>query len=278
LASGSTIVASHDGGKTFDASHLYDTPDLLTGVEIARSKRGVVYATATSPSGGPAKFLASVDSAVTWTATPLTLLSATEPRILAVDPENEKKVYLRIVGAISDEIWMTADGGQTFQTLLPPISGQLSSFLRATDGALYAGTRAGKLYVQPPGATGFGAPKDAPHFRCLGQRRGTARIYACSDMVVDGYSLAKSDDNGATFQPVMSFTQLAGLLGCAPVQTNCKAHWERLQGVLGITKPDAGTGGASGGSHCASTGADAWSLLLVALLRSRRRNPRIRAR
>jgi len=274
LANGSAIVASHDGGKTFDAPHLYETPDLLTGVEIARSKRGVVYATSTSPSGGPPKFLASVDSGVTWTATPLTILAATEPRVLGVDPENERKVYLRIVGAVSDEIWMTADGGQTFQTLLPPIAGQLSSFLRATDGALYAGTRAGKLYVQPTGTTGFGAPKDAPHFRCLGQRRGTARIYACSDMVVDGYSLAKSDDNGATFQPVMSFTQLAGLLGCAPVQTNCAAHWDRIQGVLGITRPDAGTGQTSRPSHCASAGGDVWGLLLVAWLRSRRRNPR----
>jgi hypothetical protein len=93
-------------------------------------------------------------------------------------------------------------------------------------------------------------------------------------MVVDGYSLAKSDDNGATFQPVMSFTQLAGLLGCAPVQTNCAAHWDRIQGVLGITRSDAGTGQTSRPSHCASAGGDAWSLLLIALWWRGRRNPR----
>jgi photosystem II stability/assembly factor-like uncharacterized protein len=273
----SFIVASHDGGKTFDAPHLYDTQDLLTGVEIARSKRGVVYATSTSPSGGPAKFLASADSGASWTPTALTLPFGTEPRILAVDPADEKKVYVRIVGAISDAIMMTENGGQTFEEILPPISGQLSSFLRATDGALYAGTRAGKLYVRPSGATAFLAPRDAPHFRCLGQRPGTTRIYACTDMVVDGYSLASSDDNGATFQPVMSFTQLLGLLTCPPVQTNCAAHWERIQGVLGIAKPDAGQpdgggGGSpgSGGSHCASAGVEAWSLWLLVLLGWRR--------
>jgi hypothetical protein len=276
----SYIVASHDGGKTFDAPHLYETPDLLTGVELARSKHGVVYATSVSPSGGPARFLASTDSGVTWTATTLPIQASTEPRLLQVDPADEKKVYVRIVGALTDEIWVTADGGQTFQTILPPTGGQLSSFLRATDGSLYAGTRAGKLYVQPAGTSGFTA-REVAHFRCLGQRPGTSRIYACTDLVLDGYSLTTSDDNGATFQPLMSFRQLLGPLTCGPVQTNCQAHWERIQGVLGITVPDAGTGGGtdggttpSSGSSCATAGAGAFALwLALGLLyrRSRRR-------
>jgi hypothetical protein len=275
----SYIVASHDGGKTFDAPHLYETTDLLTGVEIARSKPGVTYATSVSLSGGPALFLASADRGVNWTSTPLPIPSGTEPRILAVDPVDEKKVYLRLMTGTSDAISMTADGGKTFLTVLPPIGGQFTSFLRAGDGALYAGAKAGKLYVQAAGATGFTARDNAPHLRCLGQRPGTTRIYACADMVVDGYSLGSSDDNGATFQPVMSFTQLLGPLTCAPVQTNCAAHWDRIQAVLGIRAPDAGQvdGGAggpkpSGGSHCASAGAEAWSLAgIAAFLRLRRK-------
>jgi hypothetical protein len=285
----SYIIASHDGGKTFDAPHLYETPDLLTGVEIARSKAGVVYATSISLSGGAAKFLVSTDWGVNWTPTTLAIPSGTEPRILTVDPTDEKKVYLRLVTAISDSILVTMDSGQNFQTALPSVGTSLSSFLRAGDGALYAGTRTGKLYVQPAGATGFTA-RDAPHLRCLGQRRGSTRIYGCSDMVADGYSLAFSDDNGATFQPVMSFRQLLGPLTCPPVQTNCAAHWQRIQGVLGIADagtpgtpdagvPDAGTtpppkpGGRSSG--CSSTGANAVSILgligvfLVAFLLSR---------
>jgi hypothetical protein len=274
----SYIVASHDGGVTFDAPHLYETPDLLTGVEIARSKPGVVYATSVSLSGGAAKFLASADRGVTWTPTTLAIPSGTEPRILAVDPADEKKVYLRLVTSISDSISMTADSGQSFQTVLPPVSTQLSSFLRAADGTVYAGARTGKLYVQPAGATGF-TVRDAPHLRCLGQRPGTTRIYGCSDMVIDGHSLASSDDNGATFQPVMSFKQILGTLTCPPVQTNCAAHWHRIQGVLGIL-PDAGqdAGGGSGsgashGSHCASAGIEGWSIWLLALFGLRRRRP-----
>jgi hypothetical protein len=271
--SGSYIVASHDGGRTFDAPHLLDTPELLTGIEIARSKPGVAYAT--SFSSGSASVYASANSGTTWgPPTTFAIPSATEPRILAVDPADDQKIYLRIVGATSDEIRISADGGKTFQPVLTTGT-PLSSFLRAGDGALYAGTRAGKLYVQPAGAAVFEPPRDSPHLRCLGQRRGTTRIYACSDMVVDGYSLASSDDGGKTFQPVMSFRDLLGPLTCAPVQTNCQAHWQRIQGVL-FGAPDAGQadGGQPssnpGGSHCGSVGAGG-SALLVLLAFSLRR-------
>jgi len=76
----------------------------------------------------------------------------------------------------------------------------------------------------------------------------------------------------------MSFTQILGLLTCAPVQTNCAAHWERIQGVLGIGRsdagqPDGGTTPPGGGSHCASAGAEAWSLWLIPLIWARRRRP-----
>jgi len=279
----SYIVASHDGGTTFGDPHLYDTPDLLTGVEIARSKRGVVYATSVSTSG--ASFLASTNfgASGSWTSTVITRQGGTQPRILAIDPVDEKTVYLRLLTGPSDSIAMTTNGGQSFQTILT-ISGQLSSFVRAGDGAIYAGTRDGQLYVQPPGTTGF-TTRNGPHFRCLGQRLGTTRIYACADMIVDGYSLGTSDDGGLSFHPLMSFTQLLGPLTCEPVQTNCQAHWERIQGVLGIgATPDAGQtnpgggSGASGGSHCASAGAD-WCALLgtVAFLLRRTGRDRTRA-
>ena len=271
----SYIVASHDGGKTFDSPHLYDTPDLLTGVEIARSKAGLVYATSKSTSSGAAKFLLSTDSGAHWTSMTLPISPGTEPRILAIDPADEKKVYLRLLGGVSDAMAMTADGGQTFQTVITAIA-PFSSFLRAGDGSIYAGTRTGKLYVQPAGATGFTA-RDAPHLRCLGQRPGMTRIYACADMFLDGYSLGYSDDNGVTFHATMSFTQLLGPLTCPTVQTNCAAHWDRIQQVLGIKVSDAGqrtTGGApgrSGGSHCSTGGIDAWSIWLVVAFIVRRR-------
>ena len=280
LSNGSYLVASHDGGKTFGDAHLYNTSELLTGVEIARSNPGVVYATSVvAASVGGSTFLASSDSGANWTATKLQVPPSTQPRILAVDPVDEKKVYLRLLNGPSDAIAVTVDGGQTFRTVLT-INGQFSSFLRAGDGAIYAGTQDGKLYVQPAGATTF-ATRNAPHLRCLGQRPGTTRIYACADNVLDGYSLGSSDDKAMTFQPVMSFTQILGPLTCPPVQANCQAHWERIQQVLGIAPAvDAGysvDGGtpppAKGGSHCASVALDAWALLMLLAFSLGRRRP-----
>jgi hypothetical protein len=137
---------------------------------------------------------------------------------------------------------------------------------------------AGKLYVQRVGETGF-TERAAPHLRCLGQRPGTTRIYACTDLINDGYNLASSDDGGLTFQPVMSFRQLLGPLTCGSVQTNCQAHWERIQSVLGIgsdagPSTDAGAGGPPqrpGGSRCSSAGDGLWTIWALLILRPRRR-------
>jgi hypothetical protein len=259
---GTSIVASHDGGKTFDSPAILDKPELLTGIEIARSKAGVFYATSVPiTSGGSAKFFATTDSGAHWATTSLGVPSGTQVRILAIDPEDANKVYLRALNGPSDAIVVTTDGGQTFNTLLT-IRGAFTAFLRAGDGTLYAGTMEGSLYVMPKGASTFNAPQAGPRLRCLGQRRATSRIYACGDMVLDGFSLGYSDDNAATFHPVMSFKQLLGPLTCAPVQTNCQAHWERIQGVLGIgVDAGQGSGGGGGGSgsgggggSCASAG------------------------
>ena len=282
FSGGSYILASHDGGVTFDPTHLYDTTDILTGIETARSQQGVVYASSVARSGAGGTFLASSNFGNTWTATAIQSGAGTQPRILGVDPADANTVYLRVLSGPTDAMWITSDGGKTFNTNALPINGQFSSFLRASDGALYAGTIDGKLYVRPAGPGATFTVRSAPHLRCLGQRWGTTRIFGCGDMNLDGFSLAYSDDNGATFHPLMSFTQLLGPLACAPVQTNCQAHWDRIQGVLGIggIAADGGSAGGGGGgtggggspsgSHCASAGADAWSIWVALAFLSKR--------
>ena len=280
VLNGSQIAASHDGGKSFGATRLYETADLLTGVEIARSDPMVIYATSVHTSGSSATLLRSADRGATWTPHPIPADPGTQPRILGVDAADKNIVYLRLLQGLNDAIGITTDGGQTFTTALNT-DGQLTSFLRATDGTLYAGTAAGQLYVRPPGEPNFAAPRPAPHLRCLGQRAGESkRFYACGDFVLDGYSLFASDDSGRTFMPVMKFPDIKGPLGCGPVATNCAAHWQRIQGVLGLlpsTDAGQGGGGGAGGSgpapkgSCASAGAGATPLLLlVALLFLRR--------
>lgn len=271
--SGSAVVASHDGGKTFGATQLYTTPDLLKGIEASRSTPGVVYATQVSAAGSRQTLLKSTDRGVSWTSLALTTSPLTTPRILEVDPQDANTVVLRLYTGTTDSIVVTSDGGHTFQTALA-IRGFLTSFLHASDGALYAGMLEGNLYVRPAGATSF-ILHSGPRLRCLGQRPGTSHIYACGDMFLDGFSLGTSDDGGLTFQPLMKFTDLKGPLPCAPVQTACAAHWDRIQQVLGIGGPvDAGAPAQDGGtsvkrgSGCSNAGGDwvgALGLLAIGL-------------
>jgi len=255
---GSYLVASHDGGRTFDPAHLYDTTanQILTGVEVSRSQPSTVYltqnATGAVPRDERAHLLQSTTSgaAGTWTSLPIPIPDDnSQPRILAVDPADANVVYIRLVNPINDGIVVTRNGGKMFEAPFI-INGQFTSFLRATDGTLYAGTANGQLFVRPPNASAFNpTPKAAPHLRCLGQRFGEpTRIYACGDMLMDGFSVFYSDNGGDTFTGLMKFTQIRGPLTCGPVQTNCAAHWDRIQDVLGITPTtDAGQGSGGGG-------------------------------
>jgi hypothetical protein len=299
IANGGYLVASHDGGKTFDSPHLYDTTGLLTGIEISRTRPAVIYATFIAGSGaGGGTLLRSDDLGMTWQPHSIPAPAATEPLIMGIDPVDPDIVYLRVVGALTDSVVITIDGGKSFQTPLN-INGQFSSFLRAGDGSLYLGTLAGTLYVRAPGATSF-TNHAAPHFRCLGQQPGSSRIFACGDMNLDGFSVGYSDNGGDSFQPMMSFTQLLGPLACAPVQANCQAHWSRIQGVLGILPSDGGGGPSDAGapdagrtdagsppppntgqqkSGCSTTGVDTASLAgVIAVLLLLRRKKRSRNR
>lgn len=241
--SGYYIVASHDGGKNFVDPPIYSSTGLITGVELARSTPGVIYVTSISSTGNVATLARSDDYGAHWTPYPMTVPAGTEPLIMGIDPDDANTVYLRVSnGGLYDSVVITTDGGQTFDTPLV-ISGQFSAFLRATDGSLYLGELAGKLHVRAPGATTF-TSGPGPHFRCLGQRSGTSRVFACGDMGLDGFSVGYSDDSGQTFHRMMSFIDLLGPLTCAPVATACVDHWQRIQGVLGIgPAPDAGPGG-----------------------------------
>jgi hypothetical protein len=300
---GSKIIVSHDGGKNFDATPIYDGTNggncgssgkppcfLVTGIESSTSSPGVVYATTLELSGATSQLLkfsnygGSPPTGIPDSAEQIKGAAAgSQPRILIVDPTDANKVYLRVLDGSTDNIYVTSNGTGSSATRILQLNGLMTGFLLANDGAIYVGTMDGSLYTRPAGATAFTSRNNAPHFRCLGQRRSPnaeSRIYACGDMNLDNFSLGYSDDNGATFKPMMKFGDLQGPLACAQVQTACAAHWDRIQGVLCIgpyvasCAGDAGTGpppppGKS--SSCASVAAGTSALLLVVAFWLKRR-------
>ena len=281
LPSGSSLWASHDGGKTFDSPALYFADHaLISSVEIAKSPATTMYATLTG--SGVATLLRSADSGQNWTKYDLPLVKGIlpQPRILAIDPEDGDTVYLRLLAPPYDAIAIATGGGQSIENALT-INGVFSAFARGSDKTLYAGTPDAKLYVRPPQAS-FAAAIPAVRFRCLGQRSGTADLYACADTFQDGFSVGVSRDAGKSFQKVMRLPELQGPLTCAPVQTACAAHWARIQNVLaadgGTSSPDAGGGmPESGKGSCSSIDAGVLAAL-AALTFAVRRQRRARGR
>jgi len=281
-----SIVASHDGGKTFDSPAIYGpTSDVLTGVEIAKSNSSVLYSTSVASVGSNPLLHVSQDRGANWTATTIPEPAGTEPLIMAIDPQDPTVVYLRVVGAQTDSIVIARGSGASFETALG-ITGRFVAFVRGSDGTLYAATAAAELYVRAPTATAF-KQLPGPHFRCLGQRPGSSRLYACGDFQIDGFSLGYSDDGGKTFTRMMNFSDILGPLTCPSVSTNCQAHWDRIQQVLGIGDRGPQPGGDSGTSpppakarsSCSTGGAGMAGLIWIAcLLLAQRRTRWLRNR
>jgi hypothetical protein len=301
---GSKVIVSHDGGKTFDAAPIYDGTFggncggtgqsicyLVTGIESSRSSPGTMYATTLSLSGASTQLLKFTNYGANLVSTgelpPPPQGQQAQSRILLVDPTDANKVYIRMLIGSTDSVYVTSDGTAATATKILQINGLFSAFLLGGDGTVYAGTMDGVLYTRPPNSTTF-TPKSGPsipHFRCLGQRPGESRIYACGDLFLDNYSLGYSDDHGQTFTKMMKFTELLGPVSCSQVQTACAAHWARIQDVLcfgaGVAScsSDAGTGGgggggnnpgSGGGSHCGSVGAGASALFILLAFWARR--------
>src|SRR5204863_8407383 len=99
----SYLVASHDGGRTFDAAHLKDTAanEMITGVEISRSQPSTVYLSVVSTNQQGATLWQSTSSgaAGTWTSNPIAAAGNSQPRIPAIDPADANVDYVRLRNA-----------------------------------------------------------------------------------------------------------------------------------------------------------------------------------
>ena len=304
-----SVYASTDGGATFGATPLYTAPAgaSIVGIEIARSDPQVIYLTyVTSISTGYDPWLVrSSDGGAHWTATDL--LAPVGPaivRILAVDSADSALVYLRAIGAASETLAVTRDGGMTFSTPLTIANGALSAFARLASGTIlvgalvnFAGGGGGTMgagYRSTDGAMTFSpwTLNPQPHLVGLGERvsGGHATLYLSGKNYSDGWALATSTDEGLTVTPVMSYDQVAGIKSC--VQQLCldTCNYEEMQAIWDTavcTGPDGGAGDAgigptgSSGCHCAAAGdAPSFAAVLAGLSlaaagarRRRRRDP-----
>ncbi len=275
------LFESHDAGLTFEAP-LFSAPvgSFFGGVESARTDPKIVYLTryAFLPTEDPRTYLLrSDDSGAHFESFDETAaVGARSLRIAAIDPEDAKTIYLRVVGPTGqDDFALSRDGGKTVQATLT-LPGLMSAFLRRSDKALLVGSRQGGGFISTDGGKTFLPWMGAPHLRALGERNGL--VYAAADNFADGFSVGVSSDGGAHFIPKLRFHEIQGPLDC--VKNTCAAAWQKQAALFGIdTGSDAGQSippspgcGCSLGQHGRPP---LWCLLLGMLLLIRRPISRI---
>jgi len=252
------VYESTDGGDTFAVTPLYTAPDgdTLTGVEIARADPRVIYVTERSP--GPHPVLArSDDAGAHWTTFDLEpSIGARTARIVAVDPADPNVIYLRAIGAGSELLAVSRDGGLTVATPIALPGGALSAFARLASGTVLvaglapgeAGTTSGVGWRSSDGGVTFSdwTLSPMPRLRALAERDGT--LYLAGSNYVDGWALATSTDEGRTLQPRMSYDQVSAVKTCvaAACQDSCDEQAGRGVWVADVCNPSA-DGGADAG-------------------------------
>jgi len=272
------VYESTDGGRTFGPP-LYVAPDaqrFVSGVEIAQSNPNRYFVTmySISPSTQP-YIVRSIDRGASWEVLDLSpSVGGKAVQLLGVDPADAQTLYLRLSDNFGrEQLAISNDAGLTARIALQ-LPFRMTAFLRRASGTLMVAGSDGGVFISTDRGSSFTRSGNTPHFRGLGERSG--RLYAVTDNLADGYAVAVSMNDGASWQPLLRFDQLRGPKACGSLLATCAAPWEALKVTLGIgNAADGGTApprrsGCGCSSDRSSETLVAGGCLLIAMLRSRR--------
>jgi hypothetical protein len=259
-ASAYSLYESRDGGATFGAP-LYTAPadTAIHGVEIAQSDPMTIYMAMTSPMAAPL-LARSTDGGAHFSVSDLSAdLGAGWLRIIAVDPEDPSRVLLRFLGLNDQSLALTTDGGVRVSKPVT-VDGTFTSFVRLPSGtmlvgAMVEGSTAPALFRSRDRGASFEQVASPPSIRALSQRNGIA--YAAADNFDDGFALGTSADEGETWQGLLRYNQVQGILPC--LSSRCRAACQTEvdislwpQAVCGAAV--TGIGGAGGSPPASGCG------------------------
>jgi photosystem II stability/assembly factor-like uncharacterized protein len=233
------LFESNDGAHTFGAPR-YVAPNGLTlsGIEIARSapRTWLLTAYQYNSNGSDPFVLQSNDAGATFMMVGLTpMIGPGAIRLIAIDPGNAGRAFLRRIASAGDSFVVLEGASASVALTLP---GTMTAFLRRADGRIYVGTADAHGFVSSDGGRSFTRWAGAPHLRALAERDGV--LYAAGDNYLDHFAIAASHDDGATWEPLLAFDEICGLLTCPAIQTACAGPWATLSATFGITPDSCG--------------------------------------
>lgn len=253
-----------DGGRNWTPRGTALDKDILAlTIDVAPSREQRLYVSGFVTLPDETRrgvFAASDDAGETWVRTDVELAGDTGLFIGAVDPVNPDVVYLRTDG-VDDRLLVTRDGGKTILPG-PAFPGALLGLAVSPDGTRLAiggpdgGVRVAATDVATAAELVF-APRADKKVSCLTWH--ASGLYACGNDLTDGFFIGRSDDEGASWVPLVPrLRDVRGPLQTCPSESKyastCPPLWPAQRAALGGADPDprGGMGGAGGGGGGAS--------------------------
>ena len=229
-----TVVASSDGGATFDAVLFTAAPgDVVTGVEASRTDASRLYVTLASGARFTPALAVSTDGGAHWRTVDLAPeLGQGGIRLIAVDRTNPARVFLRVSMTDAEALGVFDASTDTLSLPLSFPGGLMTSFVQTAEGPLVAAGRlptGAAVRRSLDGGATWQAVAGAPHLRALAERAGT--LNGATDETADGSAMTVSTDLGLTFTPLMKFSDVGAIAAC--VRAQCQATCAN-QAALGL--------------------------------------------
>ncbi len=247
------LAETIDNGVTWTQAGTPILSDMIAlTVDVAPSNSDRIYVSGIVGKAYAPAIERSDDRGKTWKRTYFEATYAKDvPFISAIDPVNPDRVYLRMNGDPLDRLLVSDDGATTWTEAYAGMA-DLLSFALSPDGSRVAvgGPSDG---IQVANATDLAFQQTSMLVtRCL--TWSTTGLYACANQFVDNFTLGLSKDEGKTFTPLYSLTEMCPL-ECpegASGPAACAMYWPSIVATLGI-EPTA-CGGIAPGSSSSSSG------------------------
>lgn len=238
---GNSIYRSEDGGESWAALLPLRTDTRYSAIRIAPSNPQRLYVSGEDAAG---MFLArSDDGGQTWTRLPQPLGQLQRPYdlfLLAVSEASPEVLWARVSAQGFSYLLQSTDGGATLTQAMATADVIIGAEASADGGTVWVSTpvhmyrgREGEAFVELP----------LPNGNACALRVGNV-LYGCGSSWVHEWAMARSLDEGTTWEPLFALKDIQGTHVCpagTPVEQLCPSRWPQLAEILGApTFRDAG--------------------------------------
>ena len=235
------VWASGDEGVSWEITSE-PMPDILFDtIRIAPSDASVVYLSGAIPEDRvamtPRQVFVSVstDGGARFTHHPFVTVELEENvQLLGVDPADPMRLYAATVSEEDERLVVSEDGGMSFRELL--VLPEVRGFAQSADGETVwvGGDRNSGLHRSDDHGERYARTATPIQILCLGLH-DDGTLWACADQPLDDFTIGRSRDQGASFEPVLVSRDILGPVPCTVGEgAMCPTFWPDIAHDLGV--------------------------------------------